>query len=297
MPEARPLNLPLACGECTPAEWPTLLGTLDEAFVHSRGRVGSLATRFPAAVGEDFLSRLIVARQNGQPVACCVVREFDWCSSSSRWRGAMVGMVHTTPAARGRGFAAHVLDEALRGLKARDVDFAVLWSGLERFYENLGWVRHDRGVFGSIDLAEVAAEIAPVDGYSLEALRRAGETWFLPRNDLAWQASPLPSLRTVCLQPAGRGDAYVLVGQSDTTHYLHEVGGATDAFPELWRLACANATRVFVNQALGSPFHRWLAQHTTMRFTGQSLAHWWLLSERARRAPWRGWYLPWFDRM
>ena len=286
-------------GVCTVAEWPALLAALDQTFVTERGRSGSLARRFPDALGQPPLADLRVVREAGVIVSCCAARRFDWQSPEGLWRGAMIGMVWTRPEARGRGLAAQVLDFTLQALDADGVDFAVLWSSLPRYYERLGWQRHDRGVLGiSAGTAAAATPAeAPPDPTTLERLRAAHEPLRVRRTSGAWQSVPLPATRTRLLADEKGGAGYALLGEHDDTRYVYEVVGETACFPALWAKITAGAGRVYVNESLGSPFHRWLVTHTATQFSAQALAHWWPLSHRARTGPWRGWHIPWFDRI
>ena len=285
-------------GVCTVAEWPALLAALDETFVTERGRSGSLAIRFPAALGQPHLADLRVVRNGAAIVSCCATRRFDWHTPAQSWRGAMIGMVWTRPDARGRGHAAQVLDFTLQALDADGVDFAVLWSSLPHFYARLGWQRHDRGVLGvSAGTAATAPRLdAAFDPTMLEPLRATHEPLRVLRTADAWQARPLPAAHTRLLADE-TGAAYALLGEQDDTRYVYEVVGEPGCFPALWARISAGAGRVYVNDSLGSPFHRWLVTHTATQFNAQSLAHWWPLSHRGRAAHWRGWHIPWFDRI
>jgi predicted acetyltransferase len=140
----------ISIGSCTTTEYPALLAALDAEFVSGRGRTISLARRFPHAVGLAHLRNLHVLRDNGACVACAVSRPFAWNATNQRWHGAMIGMVYTAPVARGQGFASRLLEAVVAQLKAEDFDFAVLWSGLEGFYEHLGWTRAENGLFGEV---------------------------------------------------------------------------------------------------------------------------------------------------
>ena len=286
-------------GVCTAAEWPALLAELDATFVTERGRTGSLALRFPAALGPDHLASVRVAREASEIVSCCAARPFTWLTPGGSWQGAMIGMVWTRPSHRGRGHAARVLEFTLRDLMRVGVDLAVLWSSLPRYYENLGWQRHDRGVLGQLDL--VPESTAPagdaLDPLTLESARRRYQVPCVERSAEAWQALPLPAERRVLLRGIGPDAGYALFGASGTTRYVYEVLGGPREFAQLWAGICAGAERVYVNECADSVFQRWLATHTPTIFTPQRLAHWWPLSPAGQSAPWRAWYLPWFDRI
>lgn len=140
----------LTLGTCSLAEWPTLLAALDATFITTRGRHGSLAARYPSALGATHLEQLHVGKLQGDILTCCAVRPFDWLVAEEHFRGAMVGMVYTQPAARGQGHAGALLSALVAQLAQQGYDFAVLWSGLEGFYQRLGWIPNDPGVLGSL---------------------------------------------------------------------------------------------------------------------------------------------------
>ena len=140
----------LTLGTCSRAEWPTLLAALDATFITTRGRRGSLAARYPSALGATHLDQLHVGKLHSDILTCCAVRPFDWLVAEQHFRGAMVGMVYTQPAARGQGHAGALLSALAAQLAQQGYDFAVLWSGLEDFYQRLGWIPNDPGVLGSL---------------------------------------------------------------------------------------------------------------------------------------------------
>ena len=284
---------------CTEAEWPALLAALDATFVTERGRTGSLASRFPNAMGQTAFSNTVVLRTGEEISSCCVMREFDWITPDAQWRGAMIGTVYTRAAARGRGYAAQVLSHALTPLHAKGVDFAVLWSGLDHYYENLGWTRHDRGLLGTLNLAPSPALFHhPLPALDrLSHLQRENQPQRVPRKAMDWTVTPLPASTTEIFWAEADDDAYALVGVNGESRYVYEVVGKPANFPRLWQQICAGAGQVYVNDVVGSAWHRWLIANTAMQFKDQALAHWRLLSPRALQARWRGWHIPWFDRI
>jgi GNAT superfamily N-acetyltransferase len=292
-------------GTCSPTELAPLVAALDRSFVTGRGRRGSLAGRYPGLLDETNAGNIHVRRHGGRVIACCAVRRFEWLDDGVIWRGAMVGMVHTAPAWRGRGHAAAVLESAVDALLADGVDFAVLWSGLEGFYERLGWEGHDRGLYGrlriSTDTAPTALPGAPPAADTLARLETLRARWAprrVVRSAAAWRTVPLPAT-TVHAVFAGRsaGGIAALVGDDGGNRYVYDLVGDPAALPDLWDVLCAGATTVHVNDAIGTAFHRWLAQHTATEFAAQQLAYWRMLSPRAARASWREWHIPWFDRI
>ena len=299
MRKARLVSVRPRAGACTAAELPALIAALDDEFVHARGRSGSLAVRFPELLVDENLDNIHVRRQGGQVVACCVVRQGSWATGHERWRAAMIGLVHTAPAARGKGHAAAILEATVDACAADGSDFVVLWSGLDRFYERLGWDAHDRGVFGSVQLVPAAPRTLPaLDSERFESLRARSGVTGIERGPLNYRHVPLP-VKTVgtVFARAGKAEGGALVGACGPERYVYEVVGDEDALPALWREITRGTTAVHVNEAIGSPFHRWLVRHVPIEFSGQHLAYWRMLSPRARRSAWRNWHIPYFDRI
>jgi len=298
----RLVNARPRAGNCSISELPALTAALDAEFVVGRGRSGSLAWRYPDLLGEQNLQQLYVRRHGGRIVSCCAARRFGWTSAHERWQGAMIGLVWTSPQARGRGHAAGVLEDATDALAASGSDFLVLWSGLDGYYERLGWQAHDRGIFGSlrVDAQACDAAVAPeeIDVARYEALRAPEAKARVMRDAQRYRCVPLPSTRIATLfAREGDAEAAAIVGSTGDARYVYEVVGAAAALPALWRSLTTAAATLHVNDSIGSPFHRWLARHTTIEFAAQELAYWRMLSPRARRAPWRDWHIPYFDRI
>ncbi|MCC7122635.1 MAG: GNAT family N-acetyltransferase [Gammaproteobacteria bacterium] len=303
MRTSRLVNARPRTGICAAGELPALIAALDAEFVTGRGRNGSLAWRYPDLLNEQNLPQIHVRRHGGRIVSCCAARRFTWTGTRERWQGAMLGLVWTAPHARGRGHAAEILDAASDALTAAGVDFLVLWSGLEGFYERLGWDAHDRGVFGSLRITDPTQRRAPalpdaIDVARYEALRAPEAKARVTRDAQRYRCIPLPALRvgTVFVRDDD-AEAAAIVGATDDAYYVYEVVGAPAALGALWQSLTAGAPLIHVNESIGSPFHRWLAQHTSIAFTAQELAHWRMLSPRARRTTWRDWHIPYFDRI
>jgi GNAT superfamily N-acetyltransferase len=150
------------------------LAALDATFITTRGRHGSLAARYPSALGATHLDQLHVGKLQGDILTCCAVRPFDWLVAEEHFRGAMVGMVYTQPAARGQGHAGALLSALVAQLAQQGYDFAVLWSGLEGFYQRLGWMPNDPGVLGSLAPATTPPAPATQDTHRPAATGTAG---------------------------------------------------------------------------------------------------------------------------
>lgn len=297
----RLVNARPRAGTCSISELPALAAALDAEFVVGRGRSGALAWRYPELLAEQNLQHLYVRRHAGRIVSCCAARRFTWTSAHERWQGAMLGLVWTAPQARGRGHAAGVLEDATDALAASGVDFLVLWSGLSGYYERLGWDAHDRGIFGSLRAGGAGTREAlalELDVARYEALRAPEAKARVMRDAQSYRCVPLPATRVGTLFVRdGEAEAAAILGVAGEACYVYEVVGAPAALLALWQKLTAAATSIHVNESIGSPLHRWLAQHTPIEFTAQELAYWRMLSPRARRTAWRDWHIPYFDRI
>ncbi len=283
---------------CTPALLPAVLALLDDTFVVGRGRTCSLAQRFPHLFTEDALTDIHLLVRAERPVACVIARPFTTPIESISRTGAMIGMVCCVPEARGQGLGLTLLRRVADLLAARGFVFGVLWSGLERYYERLGWQRADNGLFGTCTptgtgtalIADVTE--SPVNAVLpwLESIR-TNDAAPIARDRLAWSALPLPVTRCTVLHTR---DAYVLVGHTDQRRYVYEMLGNPASFPSLWAALCRFPALV-INLAEDSTAQRWLSGHATIAWQTQRLAMWKALGNRPfdfARA-----YVPYFDRI
>jgi predicted N-acetyltransferase YhbS len=271
-------------GVCRPAEFPALVAALDEEFITGRGRTVSLVRRFPHALSLTRANALYVLREHQRVVASLLVRRFEWRCETQTWKGAMLGMVHTHPNARGRGLGSRLLTSTIDALTGEEVDFAVLWSGLRGFYEKLGWIPHDNGVFGEV------REATKRGGAIVDSGQPTGE---VVREPLAWHGIPLPATRSRRLEGA---DAYLLCGEAESARYVYELGGDPRGWLALWS-RIPDDRKCYVNTERGSLTHHWLSQQSTIEWEQQSLTFWRMLSPRAKAAPFQRWYIPYFDRI
>lgn len=50
-----------------------------------------------------------------------------------------IGNVATDPEFRGKGYSSHLMRDTIRVMRQHDMDFSVLFTGIQPFYERLGW--------------------------------------------------------------------------------------------------------------------------------------------------------------
>lgn len=293
---------PVLIRRCLPAELPALIALLDEEFIFSKGRRLSLARRFPALLRPGNCPDILLACRGAAIAACVVVKRFDWIAPESRWRGAMIGMVYTHPAERGRGLASQLLRAAEQALRADGTAFAVLWTARPSFYQRLGWTASDCGVFGTWSGAggattgSTTTSCAPAPAGMVDALRlRSAEPHAL-REPECYLTLPPPAERLQLLASPD-GEAYAIYGIRADDAYVYEFGGAPAAYPALWRdIATAHAT-VYINERRGSAAHQWLLRQSGIHWRDQALAMWLALAEPACARHFSDWYLPYLDRI
>ena len=281
---------------CAPDAWPSLLEALDREFVFSRGRTLSLAQRYPSALADQPTpSGLRVCVAEGKLASACVVRPFEW-QCTDAFRGAMIGCVWTAPDQRGRGHAAFLLRSVADELARNGTDFAVLWSGLNGFYEALGWQRADPGLFAVVtgEAAGARTPLSAINAHEMAAVRRSPGHGWVARGTLDWCTLPLPVAEVGIIRS---GDAWALCGEHDAVRYVYETHGVAQAMAGLWPALTAGVARLNINDAKGNPLPEWLTAKGLAAFSPQRLAFWRLFSTRAQDGDWSRWHIPWFDRI
>lgn len=291
---------------CGREELPALVSVLDAQFIAARGRSISLAVRYPHLFVPDQLAHVHTLREGQAMLACAIARPFTWLVAERAWRAVMIGMVYTAPAVRGQGHASRLLADLLESLRSADFDLAVLWSGIEGFYERIGWRRADPGVVGRVTRAPVAyvdAPLAitpphtPLPAEALagaDAIRNLSGSPLVARSARAWQALPLPV--TQC-HLTTNGHAYALTGQRGAHTYLYEMIGRTTDFRDLWQHCAERTSSISINAQLHSASYRWLSSHTAVTWQPQRLTFWYPLSAPSQRLALNACYIPYFDRI
>jgi predicted N-acetyltransferase YhbS len=288
---------------CTPAELPGLLDALDMEFVFGRGRKLSLAERFPEVFAPAHVEHLLVAREQGRIVASIAVRNFRWLDGGDEHAGAMIGMVWTDPASRGRGLASLLLGHLQQALAER-ADFAVLWTAQPQFYARLGWIAADCASFGTIEGTAAAphATASRVEFTALESIwRQQPQRVARPAT---WQP-PLP-LPAEALEFFRAGDAYAIAGRerakgrqgtkrSGDKLYCYEILGSAAAIPALLANMRARCGTLHFNERTDSAAYRALAG-LGVAWEVKPLAMWLPLRAEVASAA-LGWYVPWLDRI
>lgn len=288
------------------------LALADEVFLRSRGRSGTVAGRFPAALGPDSGGEVVAALRGDALAGVAVARPFEWLGGGSRRRLGMVGLVATRPEARRSGVASAVLEHAAERLALAGAEAAVVFAARHDLYLRLGWTPSDPGVLGEADAGTGDPEhrgggraapqvlVRELDAEMAHVLWRAGESRPAPgvrRRPEALLTVPPPAERVLALI-AGSLEApggHAIVGVRGDEGYLYEIAGDEDALERLWSALTANLSRVLVNERRGSPAQTWLEGHREVAFGPQQLALWRSLGAGAAAGDWP--HVPWIDRI
>ncbi len=282
---------------CTPAELPALVGLLDEEFILSKGRNFSLARRFPTVLHAGNCPNILLACRGDEIAAAIVIKRLDWITPERSWRGAMIGMVYTRPAERGRGLASRLLRAAEQDLRADGTAFAVLWTAQPKLYGRLGWTNSDCGVFGTCASAGgAAAGCPPADIRVVDALRLRDPGAYAPRDGASYLTLPPPAEQLHLLASPG-GAAYAIYGVQADRAYVYEIGGEPSGYAALWRDICAAPRAVYINERRSSAAHQWLSLQPDISWRDQALAMWLPLAEPACARHLGDWYVPFLDRI
>lgn len=281
---------------------PAVLGLVDDVFLRSRGRSGSVRERFPGLLEEGGDGEAVVAVDDGQVVAAAVWRPFVWDDGERRWRAAMVGLVATRADRRGQGLGSAVMRGVHTRLEECEIEAAVLWSVRDDIYARLGWRSGDPGVCGESKGSRPGGGVPGVEARPLDAAlaatlvdrhaRRGAQ--HIERRAEHLLAVPPPADRVIAYLAGD--DAYALVGHRGDEAFVFELVGRRGELTALWAAVRAAAGRVVVNERRGSPVQRWLADQG-VDFADQDLARWLALNPAARAAPLAQWHVPWLDRI
>jgi predicted N-acetyltransferase YhbS len=126
-----------------PCSLGNLAGSIDQEFVSSKGRSGSLVDRYPAVFSEDAEAFFVLMCAGGRDIGCACI--WPRVLTAKLAPVAMVGFVYVVPHERGSGRGQRLMLEVSRA--CRDLaPTAVLWTSKHAFYETLGWSLADSGV-------------------------------------------------------------------------------------------------------------------------------------------------------
>lgn len=284
---------------------PTLTAAVrlaDTVFVTSRGHAGSTRSRYPAAYAPRLGGAVhAVADNAGTLISMACARRFRLkLPGTGMLHGRMIGLVCTAEAHRRGGHATRILEAIEVEARREGLDFLVLWSGQGPFYQARGWQALDEGLFGrrELDAGTRAGDggAPPMIGNlaAAERIRRADKPVVPSRARRAWRAVPLPCRRVDLLT---HGASHALVGRApDQASIVFELGGTARDWDRLWPAMAAGTRTLLANSDARAPSHGWLSERIGT-WTPQRLAHWRLLSERARAIASAAPTIPYIDRI
>jgi hypothetical protein len=267
----------------------------------------SLKQRYPTIFPDDRLAQFLVCQHGETPISALAVHPFEWQQETSTFQGAMLGLVATHPAWRGRGCASLLLQYARTQLTDAAIDFAVLWTAQTSFYVRHGWLERKGGVLGSFrsgactSTAPVDAVVTPLNTCEPQFFELVREKYcasYLTRPRLHYATVPLPAEEVVAITASlGDQQAYALIGVAGETAYVYEMHGESSLFARIWTTACQRWRTFVINDHESSASYAWFKSHVAVQWQPKALAMWLPLSNRASRLQRADWHLPYFDRI
>lgn len=292
--------------KCDRETLPELITLIDKEFIYSKGRSVSLATRYSSLFSDNNLENVYVAFSGETLLATTTVRKFVLLSDGQLWKGAMIGLVCTALEARGRGLGSLVMDAIVQENKKSDMDFMVLWTGINGFYERLGWITEDDGAFGKVNFGVFCCNdklsdpliCSNVDFGWIEQMREEHLSQRVLRSKDDYTVIP-PSVDVVeyfiCKGTDANG--YAIVGRKDRNGFIYEMVGSPDAFQVLLQSIGQHVDNLFVNDRPNSISGLWMNERQCVEWQPQNQTMWYGLSNGFAEVSCKGLYIPYFDRI
>ena len=268
----------------------------DRTFLLARGRAIPFAQRFhDLLAGDDSL--VVSGRSSGQLASALLLRFFSWIGSERECRGAMIGLVCTSPQFHGRGCATELLEAAAECARAEGCEFAVLWAARHELYERGGWAPSDNGILGihvpqpghSVRAGVIDQDAARAKIHALHEARPAPRV----RRSAAHYGHLLPPAESLLFFL--ERDSFAICGRHGHTGYLYDISAHEGDLPRLWAAVTGSFDRLHVNVEDGSGTHLWLTAQPGFQWARQRLAMWKPLASSA--SPLFPAYIPFFDRI
>lgn len=291
--------------QCGPRELPAIIDKLDQEFVFGKKRSLSLRHRFPGTLSENNIEQIHVAMSDGLICGAYAIRIFDWVAEELVWHGAMIGMVWVAPDCRGKGVGTQLMLSAKSFLLEKKLDFGVLWTGTQAFYERAGWFANDRGLFCEMARCSKVLGVgvvgcrplSSVDATWLESMRSKFQPVRVLRSPLDYRTMPIPALDVYCFSAKNDdgSEGFALVGDWDNTGYFYEMTAPPCLWGAIWSAVTGRFDRLLVNGHSGDSFSQWLTEKKHIVWRPQNKAMWLRLSRRIENAPLNTWHIPYFD--
>lgn len=296
----------LAVHSLTGIEMDVYVESVDREFMEGRGRTGSLRNRFPCVFGEHAQSRVLGIRSGDELLAAAAIRDFAWESAGQTWLGAMIGMVWTNPGHRGRGLGLSLMEGINQDLRARSLDFGLLWTTIPGFYEKAKWSSHSLGYFsgplvtgrcgerGEVAFLPCGSPLAS----EIERVREEYRRDRVLRKPADYDTLPLGVDSVICCMIRAEGClAYAIVGEWGGSGFLYEMEGAPILFPRLWSAISSAFDTVSINEVPGTTSFLWTSSLPGLSWHVQRHAMWLKGPDDCRSPEFDAWSIPYFDRI
>ncbi|MBL8809324.1 MAG: GNAT family N-acetyltransferase, partial [Planctomycetaceae bacterium] len=244
---------------------------------------------------------LFVASVGKSIIGIAATREIRVAIKGLQLCGAMIGLVGIHCAVRHRGLGKILISRISEEIRARALDFAVLWTTSPNFYRQHGWNPVDTGVLGYLALPkpQEVCEIAesPKDLFDeIESTRKQWAFVTVSRRLIDYETTPASVDRVVCIRVGNRPNvsAYAIVGIRGYTGFVYEMIGNPVCFGKLWSRISGRFSELYVNDCPEASSYEWITSNTSLRWQSQNLAAW-LSDENGLSSPMP--YIPFFDRI
>lgn len=283
-----------------------ILTNIDTEFIFGKGRNISLEKRFPRVYSNENYKNIYLMRDKDDLYATVTVKKFLYQINNEIMNGAMIGMVYTNPACRGKGYATQLMDYVVKELE-KDTDFAILWTRIHPFYEKAGWKRYDIGIFGRVNTellshshCSTECEITePEAGFinEIEEFRNAGINSKVIRNVNDYMSIPIPAEKVYLIRATkdSKLKGYSIFGINDTNVFSYEIYGNDESITAMLKAMSKLRKDIFINEDKSSYAYRFLSHYKFISWEDQDLAMWYPLKKNIEQYPSR--HIAYFDRI
>jgi len=289
----------LECGDECLTDFVKLV---DDVFLRTKSRTGSMLQRYPALFLKENHGNLYTAWSDDKLAGAIAVKKFGLKVESHDLKGAMVGVVCVNPDFRRNGIGSDLVEHVTRKVSSESLDFSVLWTTLPEFYAKHGWGSSDRGLIG--ELVGRNSKLEKLDALELQDCWESIERIRLQRENL----SVSRTMHDYLVVPGSVGkvyaivdgdlatdqSAYAILGVQETTGIVYEMVGNQQQFQAVWKKIESSFERIFVNDSRDSDSNSWLTENTSLEWKPQNQAMWIGHSEHA---PISDLHIPYFDRI
>lgn len=289
--------------ECDSKSLTAFVNLVDNVFLHSKSRSGSMLQRYPGLFLAENFGNLHTAWCGDKLAGAIAVRKFGMKIDGNVMNGAMVGTVCVNPDFRGLGIGSKLVEQVTEKILSAELDFSVLWTMAPNFYARHGWMPSDRGVIGELCNSTISNVAISDDGLQtfwelIDRIRIRWESQYVARTLHDYRATPgsVENVYAIIEGVEGTNDAYAIVGAQGATGVVYEMVGNPNLFHSLWEKIDSKFENIIVNDSLGSASHRWLCQNSRLKWKRQNQAMWIGYPQDAS-VPLSQLHVPYFDRI